>query len=331
MPDKKKKIIFLAVLIAAAIATAFFINRFWNQTDDGVIALSGNVEVTKVDTGFKISGRVIELLTDEGQKVEKGQKLAVLDSAELRSMVAQNRAALNEASTRLEELKSGSRPQEIAYALANLKAAEAEYVKAGKDFERADRLFKKDAISAQQLDAAKSAYDSRDEQVKAAREQLSLLKEGPRKEVIRAAEDRVQQALAALRVIGERFGDTDLYASVSGVVLKKNIENGEVVQPGTPVFTIGEVDDPWIKVYVREDRIGLVKLGQRATVTVDSFPGKTYEGTISYISSEAEFTPKTIQTQEERVKLVFGVKVRVKNLNQELKPGMPADVKIYIR
>jgi HlyD family secretion protein len=327
----KKKIILIGILVAAAVAAVLLTGRFWNESDDGVIILSGNVEVTKVDTGFKISGRVVELLTDEGLKVEKGQKLAVLDSAELRNMVTQSRAAVSEALTRLEELRAGSRPQEIAYASANMKAAEAESVKARKDYERADRLFKKEAIAASQLDAARSAYDSRAEQVKAAQEQLSMLKEGPRKEVIRAAEDRERQAKAALSVIEERFGDTVLYATVSGVVLKKNIERGEVVQSGTPVFTIGEIDDPWIKVYVGENKIGLVKLGQRATITVDSYPGKVYEGTISYISSETEFTPKTVQTQEERVKLVFGVKVRVKNINQELKPGMPADVKIYLR
>jgi HlyD family secretion protein len=328
----KKKIVIIAVLVVAAAAAAAFSVYYWgNEKDDGVISLSGNVEVTKVDTGFKIPGRVVELLTDEGRRVEKGQKLAVLDSAELQGMVAQNRAAVSEAAIRLEELRTGSRPQEIRYASANLKAAEAEYVKASRDFERAERLFKKEAISASQYDAAKSACDARAEQVRAAREQLSLQREGPRKEVIKAAEERLRQAKAALRVIGERFSDTDLFASVAGVVLKKNVERGEVVQPGTPVFTIGEVDDPWIKVYVKEDKIGLVKLGQKADITVDAHKGKVYGGVVSYISSETEFTPKTIQTQEERVKLVFGIKVRVKNENQDLKPGMPADVKIYIK
>jgi HlyD family secretion protein len=307
-----KKIILIGILVAAVVAAVLLTSRFWNKSDDGVILLSGNVEVTKVDAGFKISGRVVELLTDEGLKIEKGQKLAVLDSEELRNMVTQSRAAVSEALTKLEELRAGSRPQEIAYASANMKAAEAEMVKARKDYERAERLFKQEAIAASQLDAFKSAFDSRAEQVKAAREQLSMLKEGPRKEVIRAAEDRERQAKAALSVMEKRFGDTVLYATVSGVVLKKNIESGEVVSPGTPVFTVGEVDDPWIKVYVKEEIIGLVKLGEKAAITVDSYP-------------------KTVQTQEERVKLVFGVKVRVKNINQELKPGMPADVKIFIR
>jgi HlyD family secretion protein len=329
--EMKKRIILIGIVAAAAVAAVLLFGGFWKESDDGTILLSGNVEVTKVDTGFKISGRVVELLTDEGYGVEKGQKLAVLESAELRNMVAQSRASVSEAVTKLTELRAGSRPQEIAYAAANMKAAEAELVKAKKDFERAERLFKQDAIAVSQLDAYRSAYDSRVEQVKAAQEQLSLLKEGPRKEVIKAAEDRERQAAAALGVIEERFGDTVLYAPVSGVVLKKNIELGEVVQPGTPVFTIGEVEDPWIKVYVKSEKIGLVKLGQKADVSVDSYKGKIYEGVVSYISDQTEFTPKTVQTQEERVKLVFGVKVRVKNINQELKPGMPADVKIHIR
>jgi HlyD family secretion protein len=106
---------------------------------------------------------------------------------------------------------------------------------------------------------------------------------------------------------------------------------GETLAAGAPVFTIGDLENPWIKVYVKEDKLGLVKLGQKAEVRTDSYPKKVYEGTVSYISSEAEFTPKNVQTQEERVKLVFGVKVKVKNENNELKPGMPADVKILVK
>jgi HlyD family secretion protein len=122
-----------------------------------------------------------------------------------------------------------------------------------------------------------------------------------------------------------------IYAPVSGVVLRKNVELGETVSPGIPVYTIGDLENPWIKVYVKEDKLGFVKLGQKAKITVDSYPGKVYEGKISYISSEAEFTPKNVQTQEERVKLVFGIKVSVKNINDELKPGMPADARIVFK
>ncbi|MEW6570488.1 MAG: efflux RND transporter periplasmic adaptor subunit [Nitrospirota bacterium] len=113
--------------------------------------------------------------------------------------------------------------------------------------------------------------------------------------------------------------------------MRKTVELGETVAQGIPIYTIGDLENPWVKIYVKEDKIGRLKLGQKAEVTTDSYPGKIYGGTVTYISSEAEFTPKHVQTQEERVKLVFGVEVSVKNVNQELKPGMPADVKILLK
>ncbi|MEW6740789.1 MAG: HlyD family secretion protein [Nitrospirota bacterium] len=326
----KKKLLIAGIIVLIGVAV-FLISRFGGKQEQGVLTVSGNVEVTEVNMGFKTSGRVVELLVEEGQKVKKGDKLAILDSAEVESQVAQHRAYLNETITRLQELKAGSRPQEIEQATANVKYAEAELIKAKKDHERAEVLYKNGAISAQQMDTAKKVYDTATSQHKKALEALSLVKEGPRKEEIRAAENRVRQAEAALKASEERLKDTILYAPVSGVIMRKNIELGETVAPGIPVYTIGDLENPWIKVYVKEDRLGLVKLGQKAEITTDSYPGKKYEGAVTYISSEAEFTPKNVQTQEERVKLVFGVKVSVKNINDELKPGMPADVRIMLR
>lgn len=326
----KKRVLFAGVLIIIGIA-AFLIYRFVNKPEEGGIAVSGNVEVTEVNMGFKSSGRVVELLAEEGQKVKKGDRLAVLDSAELESQVAQSRAALNEAATKLQELRAGSRPQEIAQAQASVASAEAELIKAKKDYERDEFLYKNGAVSAQQWDASKKVYETAVSQHRKSLESLSLVKEGPRREEIRVAEDRMRQAEAALRASEERLKDTIISAPVSGVVLRKNIELGETVAPGTPVYTIGDLENPWIKVYVREPDLGRVKLGQKAEITTDSYPGKIYEGVISFISSEAEFTPKNVQTPEERVKLVFGVKASVKNVNNELKPGMPADVRILLR
>jgi len=320
---------FCILLVAGLVLFLSF--RFREPREEGALSLSGNVEVTEYDMGFKFSGRVEKLFTDEGLKVTKGEPLASLDRAELESQAAQARAYVKESEVRLKELRTGSRPQEIEQAKANLRFVEAELEKAQKDYERAERLFQKDAISVSQFDAAKSAYDSRVAQQKSTQEVLSMVKEGPRKEEISAAEQRLQQARAALLTIEERLKDAVIYAPASGVVIRKNIELGETVGPGTPVFTLGDLKDPWIKVYVKEDRLGLVKLGQKAKITVDSYPGKVYEGTVTFISSEAEFTPKNVQTKEERVKLVFGVKVRVKNVNDELKPSMPADVKILLK
>lgn len=326
----KKKIMIIGVLAAIGIA-AFLVSRFSNRQEDGVLGVSGNVEVTEINIGFKFPGRVIELTADEGRKVRKGEKLAIIDSDELSIQVLQSRAYLDEARARLGEVEAGSRPQELEQARADVSYAGAELSKAGKDYERADLLFRNGAISAQQMDTAKRTYEVAVSQHRKAVEGLSLVKEGPRKEVIKAASNRVSQAEAALKAAEKRLDDATIYASADGVILRKNVEAGETVSAGVPVYTIGDLEHPWIKVYVKEDKLGLVKLGQKAEITVDSYPGKVYEGTVTYISSEAEFTPKNVQTREERVKLVFGVKVSVKNLNDELKPGMPADVKILIQ
>ena len=243
------------------------------------LLLSGNVEVTEVNIGFKIPGRVITLYTDEGRMVKKGDKIAELDSAELESVVTQNRASVLN--------------------------AEAQFDKAKNDYDRFTKLYQDSVISPQQMDAARTAYD--------------------------VAKSQLKMSRAALKTSEVRLGDSVIYATLNGMVLRKNIEEGETVGPGTSIITVGDLENPWIKVYVKEDKLGHVKLGQTAQVMTDSYPGKRYEGTVTYISSEAEFTPKHVQTQEERVKLVFGVKVSVKNVNNELKPGMPADVKIPIK
>ena len=340
-----KKIIVLAVFIGILISVGIagyqrgiipklftdVINRFNHKSENGAIAVSGNVEVTEVNVGFTLSGRIQELLADEGQEVKKDDKLALLDNAELESAVAQNQAILDEAVAKLEDLKTGSRSQDIEQAKANVTVAAAQLDKAKKDFQRAEALYKQNLIPASQLDAARSAYDAAAAQHTSVVERLSLVKEGPTKEAIQAAEYRVAQAQAALRIANERLKNTVISAPMAGVILKKNVERGEIIAQGTSAYTIGDLENPWIKVYVKEDKLGLVKLGQPAQVTIDSYPGKVYPGTVTYISSEAEFTPKTVQTQEERVKLVFGVKVSVKNPDGELKPGMPADVKILLK
>ncbi len=327
----RKRVLVVVVVVAVIAAMLLWRTYAGKRGDENVLLLSGNMEVTEVNVGFKLPGRVIELAVDEGKAVKTGDVLARLDNAELASVVAQNRAVLQEAATRLSELKAGSRPQEIEQARANVRLQEAELTRLKKDFERAEILFTNGAISSSQYDAAKSAYETRLAQQRNALESLSLTREGPRKENIEASEHRVQQAKAAVKTAEERLNDTVIYAPVDGVILRKNIELGETVAQGTPVYTIGDLARPWIKVYVKEDKLGLVKLGQKAKVTTDTYPGKTYDGWVSYISSQAEFTPKNVQTQEERVKLVFGVKVRVQNVNQELKPSMPADVRILLK
>ncbi len=273
---KRPIIVAAAVLIIGAIAL-FQYHR--TSRNDGMLVLSGTVEVTEVNVGFKMAGRITDLRAEEGQRVHSGDRLAVLDNAELRSIVEQNRAAVRN--------------------------AEAEFEKARKDHDRYRSLSQDGAISTQQLDASQKAYD--------------------------VSRSQFDQARAALRTAEVRLDDMTLDAPVSGIVLARNAEPGETVAAGVAVYSLGDLANPWVKVYVSETKLGLVKLGQKAEVSVDTFPGKAYEGRVTYIASEAEFTPKNVQTHEERVKLVFGVKVSVTNRNDELKPGMPADVKINLR
>jgi HlyD family secretion protein len=274
----KKRLIVVGLLLAAGIAAAV-VYRFANSPEPGALVLSGNVEVTEVNVGFKFPGRVQKVLADEGSSVKKGEKIAVLDGAEYESQVEQSRAALQNAKAQLDKAK--------------------------RDYDRAEMLFREGALSQQQMDSAKTTYE--------------------------VTVSQVQQASAALRNAGVKLSDTVIYAPLSGMVLKKNVEEGETVSSGTPIVTIGDLEKPWVKVYVKEDKLGFAKLGQKAEIKTDTYPDKRYPGSVTFISSEAEFTPKAVQTQEERVKLVFGVKVSVQNQNGELKPGMPADVKILLK
>lgn len=323
----KKFAVVLVLLAVAGGIGAYYYSSSAGKEPAG-LTLFGNVEVTEVDLGFKTPGRVAEVLTDEGLSVKKGDIIAKLESSELESSVAQAQAGLDEANERLREISAGSRRQEISQASASAAQAKAELDKAEKELRRAVFLHDSGAISAQKLEDAQKGRDVSFNMYRKSSEAHSLAVEGPRKESILAAQARVRQAEAALSLAGERLKDATLYSPVSGIILRRNMEPGESAGAGAPVVTVGDLKNPWVRVYVKENRLNTVKIGQRAFVSVDSYPGRVFEGTVSYIASEAEFTPKNIQTKEERVKLVFAVKVAVKNDGLELKPGMPADVRL---
>lgn len=326
----KKGILILLILLIIIAGGFFLVKKIKPRENPDFIKLSGNIEVTEINPGFKTSGRISELFTDEGRVVEKNAKIAVIESTQTRETLMQSVRQLHESQEVLSALEAGSRPQEIAEAQASVLSAKADFQKCKKDCERTGILYKNGAVSASQMDAAKRLYEMALAQVKAQEARLSLVKEGPRKQDIEAARKRVKQIEAFVALNKANLKDTVLFSPIKGVVLKKNVEAGDIVAAGVPVFTLGDTTKPYVKVYVNEDKLGLVKLGQAAQVAVDTYPNNIYEGVVSYISSKAEFTPKNIQTQEERVKLVFEVKVDVKNNNDDLKPGMPADVKIDV-
>jgi len=319
-----KKPVVVIVLMLVVIAIAFFMLRS-SRTMDGNVRVSGNVEITSVEASFKIPGRVMERLVDEGVLVKAGQLIARLDSTDLAKEVALRQADVQSANAVLAELEAGSRKEEIGQAEATLARAEAEAARAGTDYNRMKNLYDKEVVAKRDLDNARAATDAATANVRLAREGLTLSRKGPRKERIDQGRAKVKEAEAALAIAKERLSYATLAAPSAGMVMAKHVEPGEQVAPGTPVVTIGDLENTWVRAYINETDLGRVKLGQEVKVTTDTYPGKSYAGKISFIASEAEFTPKNVQTQKERVKLVYRIKITIPNPNMELKPGMPAD------
>lgn len=279
----------------------------------------------------------------------------------LESDIALRKAEQRAAQAQLDQLLAGSRPQEIQQARASVADAQAQHDQAQADWDRAQDLYKNDDISKQQYDQYRTRLDSTAASLRQTEERLALVLEGPRKEDIEAARAQVARAEAAVRaseanslelkrreedlvarraeiararaqvaITETQIGDTTVVSPIDGVVLVKSAEIGEVLAAGTTVVTIGDIDHPWLRAYINETDLGRVKLGQPAVLTTDSFPGRTYPGRISFIASEAEFTPKQIQTREERVKLVYRIKIDVDNSRHELKSNMPVDAEVQL-
>ena len=299
-----------------------------NGSGSGALVLSGNIEVTDAQVSFKVPGRVIERLVSEGDRVKSGQLVARLDDTEQQEQLTLRRAELAEAEAAYAALQAGSRPQEIAAAEATLHSVEADRDRLRLDFTRQQELRGKDAIADRELEASQAQLKVAEARAAEAAERFKLVQAGPRVEDVAQGHARVDQARAAIALAETQVENTRLLSPLNGVVLSQNIEPGEYVSPGMPIVTVADIAHVWVRAYVNQTDLGRVRLGQKVAVRTDTFPNKPYEGTIGFISSEAEFTPKTVQTAKERVKLVFRIKIDLANPNDELKPGMPADATI---
>jgi len=332
METTRRKRIVAGLAVAAALAAgvlAFL--RLRAPEENGTVRISGNIEVTRVEVSPRIPGRLVERRVDEGMAVSRGQLVARLDASDLELEVRVGVAELAAAEAALRELLAGSRPQEIEAAKAVLSSAEAEAFRVEQDFVRSEELFRREIIPRQDYDAAKAAHEVARAKVREAKERYRLVEEGPRKETIDQARARARQAREALALARTRLSYAEIVSPLDGLVLSKNVEPGDYVYAGTPIVTVGELDNVWLRGYIEETDLGRVKVGQPATVTTDTFPGKRYEGRVSFIAGQAEFTPKTVQTRKDRVRLVYRVKIDVPNPARELLPGMPADAAIETR
>ncbi len=327
--DKRKLIVLLVVIVAIGFVLYWYI-RIREPGDDDIIRISGNIEVTDVEVSFRISGWVKERSVSEGELVKAGEIVATLDREELAQEVSIQKAEIKAVEAVLNELEAGSRPEEIAEGEAVVSRTKSDLDRLRVDHKRQKELHEKGIISTRDYDASKSDYETTQARYRETMEQLKLLRKGPRQERIDRAHADLERAKETLAVAQTQLSYATIFSPISGIVLSENVEPGEYVSPGTPVVTIGNLENTWLRAYINETDLGRVKVGQKVHVITDTYPDKVYDGYISFIASEAEFTPKNVQTEEERVKLVYRVKIEVPNPDIELKPGMPADADILL-
>ena len=284
-----KKIIFpLIILIAVLSIGGYHLYKERKGSDENLFY--GTVEATEVKLSAEVMGRVLEVAVDEGDKVEKGQEVVRIDHEALDAQLAQAEAAKMAATGQYGAVKAS---------IQNVKT----------NLTRSENLLGAGSISEQQFDTVSTQKDV-----------LAAQRQG--------AQGQIKQAEATAQYVRTQIARATVSSPISGVVLKRSIEPGEMVMPGSALLALADLEDCWVRIYIPETQLGRVKLGQKVAVYSDSYPGKRYEGKVVTIASEAEFTPKNVQTQKERVRLVYAVKVAVSNVNGELKIGMPVDARL---
>lgn len=322
-----KRIIPVVILLAVAIAAGvyFYPRLFSKPAPANQLTLSGNIEAHESLVGFKVPGRIVGLPIEEGQQVAQGALLARLDDADLKQRVRIDETGIGVRESDLALTLAGTRHQEVKAAQQTMIDAQADLEQKKLDNERAQNLFAKDEVTAQERDQAGTAVKRAEAIFKAAQQRYNEAEEGSRKEDITIARANLDEAKANLGLSRVNLSYAVLLAPSAGVVTVREVELGEVVAPGSPVVTIADLDHIWLRAYIAETDLGKIHWGQDATITTDTYPGKQYHGRISFIASTAEFTPKSVETNKERVTLVYRIKIDIDNANHELKPGMPAD------
>jgi len=360
---KRKWPILLVVVIALAAAASY--SAGWFRKDTGLQS-SGTVEARNIRVGSKIGGRIDRVLVREGDSVEPGQVLITFDDKELQAALSQSRAAAEksvrgfrseeiaearaaaaQAKAEYEQRKNGYRQEDIDSAQADVDRATADETRSHLDFQRYEALAQKDLVSKQQRDTAEANWKMALAQKQSAQHKLDELKSGYRPEEIAAAEAHYHQtratlekfergnrrediaaARAALALDEARFRERQVLAPAAATVEVLDVRPGDLIAPNTPVATLLERDQTYVRIYIPETQYGLIKVGQKAEIHVDSFPKEVFHGVIEQINQQAEFLPRNVQTREERVHQVFGVKVRIDDPSHRVLAGMAADVRL---
>jgi HlyD family secretion protein len=318
---KRRIVLVIVVLIVGVGAWTGYARFFKDEVASDNLLVSGNIEAHESVVSFKaVQSRVVELPFDEGQWVKAGTLLARLDDSDYRQQVAINEAALH-----VQEQELASAMQKLEAARATVTNDNADLAQKKVDYVRNQKLWNEKILSADQRDLSETALKQSN-----AAMQRDLAMARSAQQDIEVAKANIRNANENLGLARIMLGYTTLRAPFAGVILTRQTELGEVMQPGTPVVTLADLDHVWLRAYVAETDLGRIRWGQAATVHTDTYPDREYPGQISFISSEAEFTPKSVETHKERVTLVYRIKIDVENPRHELKPGMPADATIHL-
>jgi membrane fusion protein YbhG len=325
----KRAVPILLVLIAIAAGGYGYFRWTEARPRETTLKISGNIEAHESIVSFKVPGRIVVLPIEEGQYVKEGDLIARLDDDDYRQQVKVDEATVATREAELTLALAGSRRQEIKAAEQAVRDAEADLALKRLQFQRrGEALLEERAISKEDRDTAAAELKRAQATYERAKQQYDQTVEGTRKEQIAVSRANLQLARQLLEMSRIRLAYTVLLAPKAGVILVRQAELGEVMAEGTPVVTLADVDHLWMRGYISETDLGQVRWGQPASIRTDTYPDKTYHGRVSFISSEAEFTPKSVETHKERVTLVYRVKIDLDNPNHELKPGMPADAVI---
>jgi HlyD family secretion protein len=320
-------VVITALLVAIVVAVLGA--RWWRDAQlHGPVRASGMIEMDETDVASLVGGRLIRLGVIEGDTVQAGDTLVVLSRGEVSADLLAQRAQLGRAAAQTEQVVTGPRAQEVAMARADLDAARAQRELSDHDLDRAKRLLESRVIAQADYDRAASDHDAARAREAAAREKLRLLELGSRREEITAARANTAAMKAALDAAESRTAELVLVAPISGVVLLKNFQVGELVQPNQPVVTLGDPERLWLRVYVAAPRITDVRIGAPVEVRLGRDSRATFHGRVTEVATQAEFTPRAALTEEERANLVFAVRIRLDPTHGALKAGLPADAYI---
>lgn len=326
--DKRVLVPLVLLLGAAAAGTWYWRYGRPQQTADGDPTVYGNIDVRLVNLAFDASGRIAQMAVDEGAAVKSGEVLARLDTRRLQLALAAAQAKVMTQQENVRQMEAGTRPEEINKLRAELAAARTQAANLERSYKRIRDLEKKNLASSQQLEDAETASKAASDNVHSIEASLDLALAGPRKEEIAAAKATLAALQAEASLAETNLHEAELLAPSDGIVQSRILEPGDMASPDRPVFTLAMSEPLWARVYLPENILGKVKPGMGAEVYSDSFPGKTYRGWVGYISPSAEFTPKSVQTEDTRTDLVYQARIFVCNPQGELRLGMPVTVRL---